>query len=1023
MESLNKLIASGEHRGVLAVLKGFRNGAVYGMHSPINSSLAVAAPARAPAPVAGAVATLLAAAKPHPTCPASAKIRFPHALVMTFLFRRTNLKDMARQILKLTYQHSRNLAYFVTIYKTLMLLQARVKGFEHNADSLIAGIIGGYLVFGENTPVNNQIVLYLFSRISVGLAQLAVKRGIVPQPKHAFPVFAAVTWGIVMWLFRHDRDTLQPSLQSSMQYLYNDSDSQKTKAHGKAMGINGLIPLLKSIHRNVHLRDYAGQSIGIDAYVWLHKGVFSCAFELCQGIPTTRLPIKRRTEEDRHKRRDEAKARGFEFLRNNQKAQATECFQTCVDVTPQMAYELIKALRRENIEYIVAPYEADAQLAYLSRIGDISAIITEDSDLLVFGFTRVIFKLDHQGAGIEIRKQDLVNIKEMRDWSEEKFRHMCILSGCDYLESPQGIGIKKSLSLLSRSSAPTLIKTWKAWGKAVGSPKLPKDYYNLFMLADFAFKHQRVYDPQSGCLVPLTPFPEGLALTDELSNLIGPDMPPELALAIAIGDVDPITKVPFETQTASGSTTAVSMPSYPLPPKRPLSGLSQHDGSENAHRMPQTARSGVLTERDLNQMPPVESRLSTSTSPKNAAKRSSPDYKKPRPLDQRASSPLCPEITSQHWSTHASSTVSTKHAQRLNSTPSSSSQSSQIYARSTPLNAYRLTLRPSIPTQPSSSSPSSQSPSVAQAASAVEPAAPSTLCRTNGLFLDQNSNTAQSPSSKDKMCAPQKSTEVRSPSRALKSVSGNTVSGTGSTLAVSHVAGSGNTSHTRLLKTSTQHSQAYPQMVTTTASTSKFFSSSSTSLNESATLLTSSKSVSLTTARSRFSKHAGQSSLLAPFRLAAANKQLASATPSVSLPKAVASDLEDGKKSDLLPSTNLDSHTDIAKEPSSSENADRSLNNDNPEGGKDAEHTERGKIDKDASATITKSCTDNVKPLVLNRGSFSISGFRYSATSSGSIATDAASAAPVTVRRRLGLGRLFSTPWPSRAGSNDSSEK
>nr|KAJ3405046.1 Peroxisomal membrane protein 4 [Polyrhizophydium stewartii] len=131
---------------------------------------------------------------------------------------------MARSILTLTYQHSRNLAFFVTIYKTLLLVQRKIKGFEHNADSFIAGIIGGYIVFGKNTAVNNQIVLYLFSRISVGLAKLAVKRKIISKPQHSFPVFAALTWGIVMWLFRHDRDTLQPSLQSSMQYLYNDSD-------------------------------------------------------------------------------------------------------------------------------------------------------------------------------------------------------------------------------------------------------------------------------------------------------------------------------------------------------------------------------------------------------------------------------------------------------------------------------------------------------------------------------------------------------------------------------------------------------------------------------------------------------------------------------------------------------------------------------------------------------------------------------------------------------------------------------
>jgi len=43
-----------------------------------------------------------------------------------------------------------------------------------------------------------------------------------------------------------------------------------------------------------------------------------------------------------------------------------------------------------NIDFVVAPYEADAQLAYLEKIGLIQAIITEDSDLLVFGCKRVI---------------------------------------------------------------------------------------------------------------------------------------------------------------------------------------------------------------------------------------------------------------------------------------------------------------------------------------------------------------------------------------------------------------------------------------------------------------------------------------------------------------------------------------------------------------------------------------------------------------------------------------------------------
>lgn len=41
------------------------------------------------------------------------------------------------------------------------------------------------------------------------------------------------------------------------------------------------------------------------------------------------------------------------------------------------------------MDCIVAPYEADAQLAYLNKCGIAQLIITEDSDLLLFGCDKV----------------------------------------------------------------------------------------------------------------------------------------------------------------------------------------------------------------------------------------------------------------------------------------------------------------------------------------------------------------------------------------------------------------------------------------------------------------------------------------------------------------------------------------------------------------------------------------------------------------------------------------------------------
>ena len=42
-----------------------------------------------------------------------------------------------------------------------------------------------------------------------------------------------------------------------------------------------------------------------------------------------------------------------------------------------------------GVEYVVAPFEADAQLAYLESKGLIQGVVTEDSDLLAFGCKEV----------------------------------------------------------------------------------------------------------------------------------------------------------------------------------------------------------------------------------------------------------------------------------------------------------------------------------------------------------------------------------------------------------------------------------------------------------------------------------------------------------------------------------------------------------------------------------------------------------------------------------------------------------
>lgn len=70
-----------------------------------------------------------------------------------------------------------------------------------------------------------QIIMYLLSRTLFAFSRLAVEKGYIPEPKRdPFPLTAALIWGTILWLFEYHRHTLQPSLQSSMTYLYDDSN-------------------------------------------------------------------------------------------------------------------------------------------------------------------------------------------------------------------------------------------------------------------------------------------------------------------------------------------------------------------------------------------------------------------------------------------------------------------------------------------------------------------------------------------------------------------------------------------------------------------------------------------------------------------------------------------------------------------------------------------------------------------------------------------------------------------------------
>ena len=150
--------------------------------------------------------------------------------------------------------------------------------------------------------------------------------------------------------------------------------------------------------------------------------------------------------------------------------------------------------------------------------------------------------MDAFGSGTLINLLDLPLIEKlkMHEFTQEKFRHMCILSGCDYLPSIKGMGLITANKLLRKfSSIPKvrllyvracyilvlflflpashiysylpnisfqLLQSLRIEGKM----RVPGDYEERFDKAEKTFLYQLVFDPTTQNLVPLSSLPEGL---------------------------------------------------------------------------------------------------------------------------------------------------------------------------------------------------------------------------------------------------------------------------------------------------------------------------------------------------------------------------------------------------------------------------------------------------------------------------------------------------------------------------------
>ncbi|XP_035694411.1 exonuclease 1-like [Branchiostoma floridae] len=309
------------------------------------------------------------------------------------------------------------------------------------------------------------------------------------------------------------------------------------------MGITGLLPELKKSTEPINIEDMTGTVVAIDASCWLHSGLIGCAKEVFLGRPVDsyiryfmgrieillrngvtplvvfdgRNPLPAKAELTAKRKQDRQKARTFARFALMEK-NTTRFDRNCQDgleVKPEMVDNVIKALKDRGVDYLMAPYEADPQLAFMSMSGAADYVITEDSDLLVYGAKKVIYKWDGHDGQLILHHHLYRSYPDFPQFTFEKFQHMCIISGCDYLGSIESIGLKRAATFVKSVGDGDIFKQIKNIGRITGRSNItvPPGYPEKLKMAVNTFTHQTVFHPDKG-YVPLHDYPPGMSAVD-----------------------------------------------------------------------------------------------------------------------------------------------------------------------------------------------------------------------------------------------------------------------------------------------------------------------------------------------------------------------------------------------------------------------------------------------------------------------------------------------------------------------------
>lgn len=126
-------------------------------------------------------------------------------------------------------------------------------------------------------------------------------------------------------------------------------------------------------------------------------------------------------------------------------------------------------LRLFGIPYITAPMEAEAQCAELVTLGLVDGVITDDSDVFLFGAARVFKNMFNQSKTVECFLSS--DLERELGLDRDTLIQLAYLLGSDYTDGLQGVGPVVAMELLKEFPGKDGLWKFREWWSKVQSGK------------------------------------------------------------------------------------------------------------------------------------------------------------------------------------------------------------------------------------------------------------------------------------------------------------------------------------------------------------------------------------------------------------------------------------------------------------------------------------------------------------------------------------------------------------------------